>query len=77
MTETNHQPGAKPPMTTHSDNSLAKEMRNEFASGAAEEAGKQVVQQTADGGDVNQQMDDAKAQAQGLWAKYCGCLSAL
>ncbi|KAF8653685.1 hypothetical protein AX16_003835 [Volvariella volvacea WC 439] len=68
------QPGAQAPMSVAkpAENTLMREVGEEFAKGAAEEGGKHAVQYGVENG--SQTADDAKAQAQGLWAKYCGCL---
>ncbi|KAF8639213.1 hypothetical protein AX17_001698 [Amanita inopinata Kibby_2008] len=78
--ETNQQPTARPPMSSNPEghDSMVKGLGKQFSEGAAKEAGKEAVQHATDPGvtdQVNHQMDDAKAQAQGLWAKYCGCFS--
>ncbi|GLB39861.1 hypothetical protein LshimejAT787_0703710 [Lyophyllum shimeji] len=72
MGETN-QPDGKPQMFP-AVGGLAKDMGSEYLKGAAKEGGKQTVEytQTEEG---EQQIQDAKAQAEGLWAKYCGCFA--
>jgi len=56
-----------------SANKLVKDLGTEYAKGAAKEQGKDATEYyNSDEG--QQHVEDAKAQAQGLWAKYCGCL---
>jgi len=80
-----HQPAGSPAMTTKkTEESIPKV----YLTSAAKEAGKQTVDQLAQSQDVqqtannleqnaNQKLDDAKAKAQGLWSKWCGCLGSV
>jgi len=80
-----HQPGSSPAMTTKkTEESIPKV----YLTSAAKEAGKQTVDQLEKSQDVqqaannleqnaSQKLDDAKAKAQGMWAKWCGCLGSV
>ncbi|KIM82533.1 hypothetical protein PILCRDRAFT_820392 [Piloderma croceum F 1598] len=59
-----------------------------YSQGAAKEAGKETVKYVAENPMTQQQLsdaeakaqqgyEDAKQQAQGMWAKYCGCLGSV
>jgi len=59
-----------------------------YTKGAAKQAGKETVKYVSENPDAQQQLadaeakaqqdlDDAKQQAQGMWVKYCGCLGAV
>jgi len=60
-----------------------------YSEKAAEEAGKETVKYLKKNGPPSEQQiddaeakaqqeyDNAKQQAEGMWAKYCGCLSSL
>ncbi|KAG6808571.1 hypothetical protein H0H92_003675 [Tricholoma furcatifolium] len=57
---------------------LAKDMGKEYVTSAGEEAAKNAGKQTTDylqSQNGQEAIDDAKAEAEGLWAKYCGCFS--
>ncbi|RDB23840.1 hypothetical protein Hypma_009492 [Hypsizygus marmoreus] len=71
-----HQPNGKPQMSAKpSEGNLAKDVGGEFLKGVAEEGGEQTVKYTTETEEGQQHLEDAKTQAQGLWAKYCGCFA--
>lgn len=80
-----HQPGTSPAMTTQHKQKTSDSIPKAYFHSAAKEAGKQSVDALSNSQDVqqmegnlqqkaNQEYEDAKAKAQGLWAKLCGCL---
>ncbi|KAF8153244.1 hypothetical protein B0H34DRAFT_800468 [Crassisporium funariophilum] len=77
----NTQPSSKPPMGVSPQmEELAKKAGTNYVKGLAKEGGKETANYESDNGqdqmgDGQQHLDDAKAQAQGMWTKYCGCLS--
>ncbi|THH07205.1 hypothetical protein EW145_g3549 [Phellinidium pouzarii] len=77
------QPALKPDMTQTATKPTTREQKDSFlkregekyADGAMDQAGSQTVQYLAQNGP--QDLNDAKAEAEGLWAKYCSCFSSL
>ncbi|KAF8065198.1 hypothetical protein FPV67DRAFT_1671476 [Lyophyllum atratum] len=72
-----HQPGGKPQMS-FKPGELVMDMGSEYVKSAAKEGAKEGGEQTVEYTQTEegqQHIDDAKAQAEGLWAKYCGCFA--
>jgi len=78
-----HQPA---PTNGMSQTKPAANLVQKYSEGAAKEAGKQTTEYVAQNPDTQVQLneaeqkaqqgyEDAKAQAQGMWAKYCSCLT--
>ncbi|KAG5725190.1 hypothetical protein E4T56_gene10203 [Termitomyces sp. T112] len=70
--ETHHQPTGKKVM------SVAKDMGDDYMKGVGEEAARTAGEKTVEYTQTDegqQKIDDAKAEAQGLWAKYCSCFA--
>ncbi|KAF5392897.1 hypothetical protein D9757_000809 [Collybiopsis confluens] len=72
------QPSPKPPMTTQSSSTPESE-EEEKSQDVAKDAKDQLVQYYNNDTQLQQQVqgteDQAKAYAQGLWSKYCGCFA--
>ncbi|KAL0953203.1 hypothetical protein HGRIS_004458 [Hohenbuehelia grisea] len=64
---TTEQPSNQAQMSEKKENGVG----DAFMKGAAKEAGEQTVSYGAENGEES--YNKAKAEAQGLWAKYCGC----
>jgi len=78
-----HQPS---PTNNMSQTKPAADLVQKFSEGAAKEAGKETVKYVAENPDTQVQLnvaeekaeqgyEDTKAQVQGMWAKYCSCLT--